>query len=341
MRTEADVGLELSSIASSSAPLPERAEGLVRTLRGIVPYDGAWLAVPDGGRGTYSSLASVDLDGAVLAYLSGPGMAQVLDEMEPDRTGAPLGPSDLPLPVDAWPTWAECLLPAGFRDALAAGLFAPDGRHVGVLAVLSGDTEPPSSLARRRLARVTALLGEAIDPLRSVRSEARLVRGASAGVVLRADGGSQALPGLPQHDLLAPGSEVLAAARAAVEAGHVYTSFLWPLGGPHAPQGHVRVTALARSGDLPPVLTGLVLLSPPGDLQGLTPRELEVLGLVTQGCSNAEIARVLVVSQRTVAAHLEHILVKLQARTRTLAGVRAERHGLYVPCLAAGLPEER
>jgi DNA-binding NarL/FixJ family response regulator len=67
------------------------------------------------------------------------------------------------------------------------------------------------------------------------------------------------------------------------------------------------------------------------DLRGLTPRELEVLGLLIDGCSNQQIARALVVAPRTVAAHLEHILVKLGAPTRTLAAVRAEREGLYVP----------
>ena len=49
------------------------------------------------------------------------------------------------------------------------------------------------------------------------------------------------------------------------------------------------------------------------------------------GLSNRQIASALVVAQRTVAAHLEHILTKLDARTRTLAAVRAERDGLYVP----------
>jgi hypothetical protein len=56
-----------------------------------------------------------------------------------------------------------------------------------------------------------------------------------------------------------------------------------------------------------------------------------VLGYVINGCSNGEIARALVVAQRTVAAHIEHILAKLEAPSRTLAAVRAEREGLYVP----------
>jgi hypothetical protein len=45
----------------------------------------------------------------------------------------------------------------------------------------------------------------------------------------------------------------------------------------------------------------------------------------------AEIA--LVVAPRTVAAHVEHILVELGTPTRTPAAVRAERAGLYVPCV--------
>jgi hypothetical protein len=47
--------------------------------------------------------------------------------------------------------------------------------------------------------------------------------------------------------------------------------------------------------------------------------------------SNRQIARTLVVSRRAEAAHVEHILAKLRAPTRTHAGVRAERAGLYVP----------
>jgi DNA-binding NarL/FixJ family response regulator len=123
----------------------------------------------------------------------------------------------------------------------------------------------------------------------------------------------------------------MAAAREALAAGHVHTSFLWPRGGRHAPDGHARITALTCTDDVPPNVVGMVLVSPAGNLRGLTPRELEVLGLVIDGRSNSQIAHALVVASRTVAAHLEHILVKLSASTRTLAAVRAERAGLYIP----------
>jgi DNA-binding NarL/FixJ family response regulator len=158
-----------------------------------------------------------------------------------------------------------------------------------------------------------------------------MVQGATAGVVLCKDGSTAPFPGLGDDALLVERSPVLDAARTALRRGQVYTSFLWPRGGRHAPDGHTRVTVLISTDDVARLLPGMVLLSPAGDLRGLTPRELEVLGLVIEGYANQEIARALVVASRTVAAHLEHILVKLGAPSRTLAAVRAERMGVYVP----------
>src|SRR3569833_564604 len=108
----------------------------------------------------------------------------------------------------------------------------------------------------------------------------------------------------------------LAAARAELDAGGVHRSFLWPLGGRHAPGGHARITVLARAQDLPVRIAGIAVASDPGDLHGLTARELEVLGLIVEGCTNSQIASTLVVSRRTVAAHVEHILAKLPAPPR-------------------------
>jgi DNA-binding CsgD family transcriptional regulator len=61
---------------------------------------------------------------------------------------------------------------------------------------------------------------------------------------------------------------------------------------------------------------------------GLTARQLEVLGLVSRGLRNAEIARRLVLSERTVDHHVAAILQKLGARTRAEASAHAVRLGL-------------
>jgi DNA-binding CsgD family transcriptional regulator len=322
---------ELNEVAMSAEALADRAPSLLAALRRHVPFDGAWLALADPPSRSYQCLASADLDEGTLRYFCRPEMAHDMEATGTDRHRPPPSPSDLPYPVAELPTWAECLLPAGYHEALAVALFTPDGRHVGFLALLSGAPEPPSPGARHRLGRLAPVLGHGIDPMRSLVPAARLVSGATAGVVLRDDGGTETLPGLADHALLAAGSSALLAARSALDGGTVHTSFLWPATDDHAAPEHVRITAMAAPQDAPSTVAGMALVSPPGDVHGLTPRELEVLGFVINGCSNREIARALVVAQRTVAAHLEHILVKMKAPSRTLAAVRAEREGLYVP----------
>jgi DNA-binding NarL/FixJ family response regulator len=60
----------------------------------------------------------------------------------------------------------------------------------------------------------------------------------------------------------------------------------------------------------------------------LTPREREVLQLVTEGRTNREIAASLKISPGTVKNHVEHIIAKLDVSDRTQAAVYALRHGL-------------
>jgi DNA-binding NarL/FixJ family response regulator len=94
----------------------------------------------------------------------------------------------------------------------------------------------------------------------------------------------------------------------------------------------MRITVLAAT-EAPAFVLGALLITPDADCRGLTPRELQVLGLLVDGRSNQQIATRLAVAPRTVAAHIEHLLTKLGAPSRTLAAVLAEREGCYVPSL--------
>ena len=67
---------------------------------------------------------------------------------------------------------------------------------------------------------------------------------------------------------------------------------------------------------------------PPTDAHGLTARELEVLRLVAAGESNRAIASALVISEHTVARHIQNIFRKLDVSSRTAASAFAYEHRL-------------
>lgn len=65
-----------------------------------------------------------------------------------------------------------------------------------------------------------------------------------------------------------------------------------------------------------------------GDPPKLTDRELDVLALMSDGCSNAEIAGHLMISPHTVKTHISRLLEKLGCANRVQAVIRAHREGL-------------
>ena len=107
-----------------------------------------------------------------------------------------------------------------------------------------------------------------------------------------------------------------------------------------SPEHLIAAVRLVRSGDAllaPSITRRLVERFAPretaagratGDLSALTPRELEVLGLVARGLSNAELAAELTLSEATVKTHVARILAKLQLRDRVQAVVLAYESGL-------------
>jgi DNA-binding NarL/FixJ family response regulator len=76
------------------------------------------------------------------------------------------------------------------------------------------------------------------------------------------------------------------------------------------------------------VLAAVSTPQPSESPDDLTPREVEVLGLIAEGLTNTEIAERLVVSAATVKSHVNHIFAKIGVRDRAQAVVYAYANGL-------------
>ena len=70
---------------------------------------------------------------------------------------------------------------------------------------------------------------------------------------------------------------------------------------------------------------------PPRKTYGLTPRELEVVGCIVEGCSNRDIARQFTLSEETVKRHLSNIFDKTGVSTRLELALFAIAHQVIMP----------
>ena len=79
-----------------------------------------------------------------------------------------------------------------------------------------------------------------------------------------------------------------------------------------------------------PVLPSVSRTLPNPPIQALTPREIEVLGMLAEGLGNKSIARRLSISEHTVKFHVSSIFTKLNASSRTEAVTLGARQGLIM-----------
>lgn len=150
------------------------------------------------------------------------------------------------------------------------------------------------------------------------------------------DLGSDAARALERVNFRDAGFPVLALVPDANAAGEAWASGARSLLPRHAP-------AEQLAGALAAMAHGLVVLDPAfaeiailpresarASIEPLTPRELQVLRLLAEGQSNKTIARTLDISEHTVKFHVNAILGKLNAQSRTEAVVQATRLGLIL-----------
>jgi DNA-binding CsgD family transcriptional regulator len=334
----ARVAAEVAAIAAAAGPvsLETRAQELLEALHPVVPFEAGWLGLLDPERREHVPLAVQGYDDRFRGYITGPDIVDEIEMVGLHRPRLPMRVRDSPVPPAEIRSWAEYLQPAGFREALGLPLFSADGRHLGMLTVHTDTPVLPTDAARDLIGALAPTLGHAVDPLRSIAAGACLVQGAATGVVLTRAGRALPLPGLPPAPLLptapllAAGSPVLAEVARQLAGGGGFAEFLWPGPGP-APAGHVRITALGCASLPPHHLVAVVVLSRVRNLRGLSPVQLQMLGLLLEDWPDARVAASLGLPPPTVADHLQRIQARLGAGTRDVAAMRALREGLYVP----------
>jgi len=333
LRSAVVLAAEINRITSVPAGSPREWTSLWQPLREILPFSAGWLGVLDSNGRRFMTAAVVGGDPPALEYVESQSYYT-----DVESSGVLQGGGPQCLRKDEQPPilpWKRLWWPTGKHDGLGVPLIATDGRPVGLLVLITDAISDPGDAVCRLIGEVAPMIATTIDPMASIIGLAGLVVDARASAAIGPGGAVHPLPGSPLHPLLAAGSRVVAIARNRLRGHRSSTAFLCPHPGDDT-DDYLRVTAIAS----PPVpsspFAGLMIVSPPGDLHGLTRRELEVLGLVIDGSTNRQIASALLIAQRTVAAHLEHILFKLDVPSRTAAAIRALELSLYIPAQLVG-----
>ncbi|WP_109592620.1 LuxR C-terminal-related transcriptional regulator [Actinoplanes xinjiangensis] len=322
---------EVLRIAAMPSGVRQRAEALIEALRPVLRHDAAWLSLLDPERWVQEPVAAHGHQQRVLRHLASAAFMVDVMRVGMHRQHRPIRVFDSPVPVSELPVWVDYFAPAGLAEGVSIPLVTADGRYLGLLGAHTESPEPLGDDALDLLVMLTPLIAHAVDPLRTLTTLAGMVRDARAGVVLTRAGRSEELPGMPGARAVGVSPAVLDLVGSLLTPGRTWARFLVP--GEDRP-GHgtlLQATALACPPEPPGHHRAMVLFGPPPQTYGLTARELQVLGLVVEGHTNAAIAVALHITARTAVGHLEHIMRKLGAESRTAAAVRADRQGLYVP----------
>lgn len=321
MRAAMETVSRIAAIAGDHDSVQARTSAILDELQYLIPMDSAEVVMLNPVTGDSDVISSFGYSGDVLDNLHSEAFHELMRYLDLPDTGRPTRMKDLPGdPLDNWAV-SDVLLPAGYREGLTMCLRTSDGRFTGVLNLSTTDPAHPSDLARDVIAQLCRTLGNLVDPLAEGRWVSMLLGTDSMAVGLDSSGSPVAIPGVPSHALLQQGTELLHVAQQTAQMS-TWSSFVWPN---EAKYFRVRVVPCRDSQPLSAVVSLDSM-----DLGTLSLRELEVLTLAAEGMSNAEIAQALVISPKTVATHVEHILGKVNAPNRAAAVAHALKQGLVL-----------
>lgn len=275
---------ELAEIARSAGTVQERASAMLEPVRRLVPSVAAWLAVRDPETGRHRPVGRNGDTEAVARYFALPGADEELQQFGMNRRQPAVRASDVPVPLPETLAWGEYLLPAGYQNGLATGVFAEDGRHLGFMTLLSDDAAAFTAEHQDILGELRPLLARALDRVPSLAAVVQLTGDAAGAAVLTRGGGCLPVPGFPQPPLLLSGSPVVTLARAHAGAG-ARAAFLCP-----TTAGLMGITVLDCRDEATDHLAALVLARPVEDTWGLRLLELRILGAQLAGWDDERIS---------------------------------------------------
>ena len=313
----------IASIGSSSGSVEDCVGLILEELHCLVPYQGLLLAGTNPSQSAPSRVVASGYSSLLVDYLLSTAFrVELLDPFAETIKKWPIRECDLPMdPLTLRPI-AEHLRPEGFLEGLVMALPAKDGCAAGFLILSMGDRRPPSDDAVTVLAHVARLLGNLVDPLRDARWLSSILTDDQSIIAMLPNKSFVGIRGDMTPDIEDPDSVLRKSLDWVAATNRMDVPFTWL-----DDQGTWISCRLLRClGDVV-VLT----MSASERMHGLTRRELEVLTHLSLGCTNDEIATQLVVTTRTVRAHVERLMDKLETGSRSGVVSRAIHEGLIMP----------
>jgi hypothetical protein len=154
---------EIQRVTASAGCCQDWLQDLKRPLRQLYPYDSAWVAWCDPDAQRYVPVLEDGETEALRAYFATERAAPELQQLGFFRAGWPKVVHRDAVTLARTSAWRDHLTPAGFRDGLGSGLFAPDGRHIGFLSLLTYRPHTVTATVAALLHTVGPLLGSALD----------------------------------------------------------------------------------------------------------------------------------------------------------------------------------
>lgn len=311
--------LAINALVRDCADEPTTAREVLGGLSTLIPYTAASLQIWDPIASRHRMIANNGYTAEQTDHLDTwfVGHDEAYRYMR-EVDNAPLRWADMPFDYTAGFSAVHYWLPAGYKEGVTTCLFSADGRYTGNLHLNTDSTRHPSDPGMGGLLALQKILGDFTDVLREPARAATAIAPDSHAAFVGRDGRVHALPGRMQGPWLSADRSLVESLRSARSDSPNGWKGVWcdPQGSWHrvtqncSPMGYV---VTERSAARP---------------FGLTPREVDVLDRVVSGSTNSHIARVLSISAKTVAKHVENIMEKTGVESRTAAAVLAVEDGV-------------